>query len=133
MGEILSYGTWETGINQILGDILMNRTNSDIDIGANLGIHGLYVAFLYGCCQFQIMKRMKFEKALLEKKLVDVTKEFITYRLNTTEDIHFLYVASSKSFIENALKVKKSNFDSCNEGENIKKSKSMIKSTEIQL
>ena len=48
-GEILSSGTWETGISQILGDILMNRTNSDtlvLDIGANLGIHGLYAAKL---------------------------------------------------------------------------------------
>ena len=48
-GEILSSGTWEPGISQILGDILMNHTNSDtlvLDIGANLGIHGLYAAKL---------------------------------------------------------------------------------------
>ena len=48
-GSILSSGKWEPGISLTISDILMRRANIDtlvLDIGANLGIHGLYAAKL---------------------------------------------------------------------------------------
>ena len=42
-------GQWETGISLMLSEILSKNANPDalfLDIGANLGIHGLYMARL---------------------------------------------------------------------------------------
>ena len=46
-GGILQSGKWEPGISLTIRDILLNHGNEDIlvlDVGANLGVHGLYVA-----------------------------------------------------------------------------------------
>ena len=45
----MEIGQWETGISLIISEILSKYTNPDaifLDIGANLGIHGLYIARL---------------------------------------------------------------------------------------
>ena len=42
-------GQWETGISLMISEILSKYANPDalfLDIGANLGIHGLYMARL---------------------------------------------------------------------------------------
>ena len=48
-GSILSEGKWEENISLLIKDILQPHAKSDVillDIGANLGIHGLYAAKL---------------------------------------------------------------------------------------
>ena len=48
-GNVLSSGKWEPGISLTIRDILLRRAHPDtlvLDIGANLGIHGLYAAQL---------------------------------------------------------------------------------------
>ena len=45
----MQIGQWETGISLMISDILSKYANSDalfLDVGANLGIHGLYMARL---------------------------------------------------------------------------------------
>ena len=45
----MQIGQWETGISLMISEILSKYTNPDalfLDVGANLGIHGLYVAKL---------------------------------------------------------------------------------------
>ena len=47
--SILEEGMWEEGISITIRDILSKHSNQDIlvlDVGANLGIHGLYAAKL---------------------------------------------------------------------------------------
>ena len=46
-GGILQSGKWEPGISLTIKDIISKHGNEDIlvlDVGANLGVHGLYVA-----------------------------------------------------------------------------------------
>jgi hypothetical protein len=48
-GGILKSGKWEPGISLTIRDIISNHGNKDtlvLDVGANLGVHGLYVANL---------------------------------------------------------------------------------------
>ena len=48
-GNVLSSGKWEPGISITMRDILLRHAKIDtlvLDVGANLGIHGLYAAQL---------------------------------------------------------------------------------------
>ena len=48
-GGILKTGKWEPEISLVMKNVLENHSNKDtlvLDVGANLGIHGLYAAKL---------------------------------------------------------------------------------------